>query len=93
MEGQSTLKALVLPGTYVLWLYDVPRDRNVSFTQCSPFTMSLRISHVEQMEDFLNCDGTLSPFWFQSEMRSGAIGELSAEEKSVVRERTERGKS
>jgi hypothetical protein len=59
-KGQSTLKALVLPGTYILWLYDVPRDRNVSFTPCSPFTMSLRIAHAEQIEDFLNCAGKSS---------------------------------
>jgi hypothetical protein len=62
VQGQSTLKALVLPGTYVLWIYDVPRDRNVSLVSCQPFTMSMKISHVQQIEDYLNCEGEPFPY-------------------------------
>jgi hypothetical protein len=61
VRGQSTLKVLLQPGSYVLWLYDVPSERDLTLNQCSPFTFSLSISHAEQMEDFLNCPGTPFP--------------------------------
>jgi hypothetical protein len=61
VRGQSTLKTLILPGSYVLWIYDVPRDRDLDLVSCNPFTFELKISHAEQIEDFLNCPGEPFP--------------------------------
>lgn len=59
VRGFSTLKALLLPGSYTLYFFDTPYYRNTSINTCSPFTMQIQISPAAVIEDFLNCQGMI----------------------------------
>ena len=54
-QNQFNIRTLLSVGSYVLRLYDLGKQRDTSLMPCSPFDLQVKVNHVDEEEDFVNC--------------------------------------
>ncbi|KAK5576095.1 hypothetical protein RB653_007233 [Dictyostelium firmibasis] len=64
-KGHSIIKTVLLPGSYVIWIYDQTQEKDSAIQlKCLPFSMFIDIQPAQQVEDFLNCQSYFLPASF-----------------------------
>ena len=59
--NSKSIRELLGPGNYTLWIYDLLEFRDPSLVPCSPFDLEIEILQVDEIEDFVNCVATRLP--------------------------------
>jgi hypothetical protein len=66
LMNSKSIRELIGPGDYILWLYDISYVRDDLLLPCSPFTLKVDLEHVDEDEDFVNCNLPRLPSTFDS---------------------------
>ncbi|EGG18641.1 hypothetical protein DFA_04136 [Cavenderia fasciculata] len=64
-KGHSTLKSVLIPGDYTLWIYDQTQEKDFTLSgACTIFSLAIDIESAHETETFLNCDSYNLPTSF-----------------------------
>ncbi|KAF2072712.1 hypothetical protein CYY_005972 [Polysphondylium violaceum] len=64
-KGHSIIRTVFVPGTYDLWIYDQPLEKDYSISStCTPFSFYINIQTALETESFLNCEAYNLPASF-----------------------------
>ncbi|EFA77852.1 hypothetical protein PPL_09350 [Heterostelium album PN500] len=66
-KDHSTLKTVVTPGDYILYLYDQTQEKDASIMPpCTPFSLQIDIESAHETETILNCNAQTLPDSFNA---------------------------
>jgi len=64
-KGHSIIRTIFVPGTYNLFIYDQPTEKDYSIaSSCTPFSLYINIETAKETETFLNCEAYTLPSTF-----------------------------
>ncbi|KYQ93296.1 hypothetical protein DLAC_05961 [Tieghemostelium lacteum] len=66
-KGHSTIRTVLTPGTYILWIYDIVSEKDFTVQpNCTPFSLFVNLESAHETETFLNCEADMLPLTFNA---------------------------